>query len=292
MNYEQMKADLKVFIESTIEKSIEKCFSRCAAEAEIQKRNDIEEIDYDDRVEKHQPIDNEEELGAWNIKLNSKSLCRKYVCPITSNNVQSFNWPFFTFQLEYFSKIIIPNSYNGKGDNACYTVVDCLFTRDFWTKLTWARVSRGNKSKKGFREYGNVTQILCKIVQIGDPLYTAKSLEVFCKNRLFRYSKSRSASQKLRKSACRPNRARKLIAKSKSPKINNATKTDERAADDSHDSDDPLNVSHDAEEPSIGSAKETDETDIDSTEQESDDSLWKFEWYGLDEVMLDYYCFF
>lgn len=88
MSYEQMKADLKVFIESTIEKSIVKCFSRCAAEAEIQKRNDIEEIDYDDRVEKHQPIDNEEELGAWNIKLNSKSLCRKYVCHITSNNVQ------------------------------------------------------------------------------------------------------------------------------------------------------------------------------------------------------------
>lgn len=162
------------------------------------------------------------------------------------------------FQLEYFSKIIIPNAHNGKGDDACYTVVDCLFTRDFWTKMTWTGISRGNKAKKGFREHGNVTQLLRKIVQIGDPLYTAKKLELFCRNRLFRYSKSRAASQQLRKSASRPNRARKTKVKSKpSGGIKEGDKV--HSTDDSRVSEDPPN--DDSEKESVSVVDSNDQGD-------------------------------
>nr|XP_029717278.1 uncharacterized protein LOC109402718 [Aedes albopictus] len=196
MSYEQMKADLKVFIEETVDKSIEKAFqtnfARYAALSDIQAKEDNANTKPDDTVERHEPINNEDELSRWNITLNNKELQRRY--------------------LEYFSKIIIPNAYNQKGDNACYTVVDCLFTREFWTKMTWTGISRSNKSKRGFREYGNVIQLLGDIVRIGDPSYTAQKLEQFCRNRLFRYCKSRSTSRRLRKSACRPKRTRKEAA--------------------------------------------------------------------------------
>ncbi|KXJ75917.1 hypothetical protein RP20_CCG010753 [Aedes albopictus] len=194
MSYEQMKADLKECIETTVEKVVEKCFqtnfARFAALSEIQRKEDSDDPKPRDSVERHTPINTEEELKNWNIELNSKELCRKY--------------------LEYFSKIIIPNAYKDKGDNACYTIVDVLFTRDFWTKMTWTGISRGNKAKQGFREYGNVTQLLCSIVQIGDTSYTAKKLEMFCRNRLFRYSKTRSTNRQLRRSACRNRRGREV----------------------------------------------------------------------------------
>lgn len=44
-------------------------------------------------------------------------------------------------------------------------------------------------------------------MRIGDPTYSAKKLEDFC--RLFRYSRTRSSNKQLRKSACRPARKRK-----------------------------------------------------------------------------------
>lgn len=113
------------------------------------------------------------------------------------------------FQLTYFTRIIPPNSYDNNGDNACYTIVDCLFTRDFWTRFTWTGISRGQKSKRGFREFGNVLQLLVKLVCIGDPSYTVQKLEDFCRTRLFRYSKTRSTNKQLRKSACRPARKQK-----------------------------------------------------------------------------------
>lgn len=111
--------------------------------------------------------------------------------------------------MEYFSKIIIPNSFTEKGDNAFYIVADCLFTRRFWNRFTWTGVNRGEKSKHGFREFGNVTQLLLTIVQIGDPSYTRQQLEKFCKTRLFRHAKSRSSNKMLRKSSCRTKRGAK-----------------------------------------------------------------------------------
>lgn len=74
-----MKADMKIFIESTVEKTIEKCFTRFAALTDMKRRDETEEPDKVDKVEEHQLITNEEELGAWNVKLNSKGLCRRYV---------------------------------------------------------------------------------------------------------------------------------------------------------------------------------------------------------------------
>lgn len=110
------------------------------------------------------------------------------------------------FQITYFAKIVAPDTYIERGDSACYIIVDCLFTRAFWDRFTWTGINRGNKSKKGFREFANVLQLILAIVRVGDPTYTSQKLETFCKTRLFRYSKARSISKQLRKSACRPNR--------------------------------------------------------------------------------------
>lgn len=94
-------------------------------------------------------------------------------------------------------------AYYEKGDSASYLIVDCLFTRAFWNSFTWTGINRGNKSTRGFREFANVLQLLLAIVNVGDPTYTSIKLEKFCKNRLFRYSKSRSSNKQLRKSTCR-----------------------------------------------------------------------------------------
>ncbi|XP_062541866.1 uncharacterized protein LOC134209860 [Armigeres subalbatus] len=224
MSYEQMKADLKEFIEHTVGKVVEKSFqtnfARFAALLEIEKKDDSATSSSGDAVERHTRINTEEELIAWNIKLNNKELCRSY--------------------LDYFSKIIIPNAYNEKGDNACYIIVDCLFTRDFWTTMTWTGISRGNKAKRGFRECGNVTKLLCSIAQIGDPLYTATKLEMFCRNRLFRYCKSRASNRQLRKSACRKRRSLKSqVSTPKGP--------DDVADYNSNDSDVSENIEQKAE---------------------------------------------
>ncbi|XP_065076058.1 uncharacterized protein LOC135699694 [Ochlerotatus camptorhynchus] len=233
MSYEQMKADLKVFIEATVEKVVETSFqtnfARFAALLEIQRKDDSKKLKPGDSVERHSRINTEDELIQWNIKLNNEELCRKY--------------------LEYFSKIIIPDAYNDKGDNACYTAVDCLFTREFWTKMTWTGISRSNKAKRGFREYGNVTQLLCSIVQIGDPSYTANKLEMFCRNRLFRYCKSRSTNRQLRKSACRQRHGHK----SNAPTLDTAN---EEISRNSNDTDVSENVKQDAGDSSDGESEE------------------------------------
>ncbi|XP_055536623.1 uncharacterized protein LOC129725157 isoform X2 [Wyeomyia smithii] len=249
MSYDQMKADLREFIESAVEHVGEKCFqtnfARFAALLEIQKNDDFYCPKSDDTVEKHCRINTEEELAEWNIKLNSKALRRRY--------------------LEYFSKIIIPNAYCEKGDNACYTLVDCLLTRDFWTKMTWTGISRrGNKAKRGFREYGNVTQLLCNIVQIGDPSYTACKLEVFCRNRLFIYCKSRSTNRQLRKSACRNQRS----SKSQALKEKNEHQTEDQGTFNSNESDISEKIEKDAE---LSSDDDNGDDENDSIDDTNDD---------------------
>ncbi|XP_065078867.1 uncharacterized protein LOC135701853 [Ochlerotatus camptorhynchus] len=197
IKYAELKNDLQQFIQITVETVVEKCFgdhfSRLAALTEMNAKDSTKLVSdvANDPVENHMRIDNEVQLHDWNVKLGNEDLCKKY--------------------LVYFTRIIPPNSYSDNGDNACYTIVDCLFTREFWTRFTWTGISRGQKSKRGFREFGNVLQLLVKIVCIGDPTYSQQKLEAFCRNRLFRYSKSRSTSKQLRKSACRPARKQKRI---------------------------------------------------------------------------------
>ncbi|XP_055546191.1 uncharacterized protein LOC129730690 [Wyeomyia smithii] len=140
-------------------------------------------------AEKHVLIRDEKDLDEWNIRLANREIFECYA--------------------DYFGKIIIPNAYYGRGDNAFYTIVDCLFTRDFWKQFTWTGISRGEKCKRGFREYGNVTQLLLCIIQVGDPTYNAQMIEAFCKTKLFRHCKPRSDSRLLRKSTVRPGRGRK-----------------------------------------------------------------------------------
>ncbi|XP_055528085.1 uncharacterized protein LOC129720623 [Wyeomyia smithii] len=137
-------------------------------------------------AEKHVLIRDEKDLNEWNIRLANREIFECYA--------------------DFFGRIIIPNAHYGRGDNAFYTLVDCLFTRDFWKQFTWTGISRGEKCKRGFREYGNVTQLLLCIIQVGDPTYNAQMIEAFCKTKFFRHCKQRSDSRLLRKSTVRPGR--------------------------------------------------------------------------------------
>ncbi|XP_055611216.1 uncharacterized protein LOC129757876 [Uranotaenia lowii] len=191
VTYGELKKDLQQFIQTTMEATVQKCFedhfARLAALMEIHSKHPSESSEpFEDPVENHKRINNECELHDWNLKLGNQTLCDKY--------------------LTYFTRIIPPSSYHSNGNNACYTIVDCLFTRDFWTRFTWTGINRGEKSKRGFREFGNVLHLLLKLVCIGDPTYTAQKLEDFIRSRLFRYCKPRSSSKKLRRSATRPSR--------------------------------------------------------------------------------------
>ncbi|XP_053688410.1 uncharacterized protein LOC128737737 [Sabethes cyaneus] len=187
-----LKEDLRIMIQTAVRTAVEECFQsdkdRLAAPIWRPLKASKRAVQLDMPVETRKPIETEEQLAQWNVELADEFLCEKYY--------------------KYFSKIVRPHSCVGEGDNACYTIVDCLFTRSFWNHFTWTGVNRGEKSKRGFREFGNVTQLLVNIVCIGDPTYTSHKLEKFCKTRLFRYSKARALAKKMRRSACRPGRTR------------------------------------------------------------------------------------
>ncbi|XP_053687943.1 uncharacterized protein LOC128737347 isoform X2 [Sabethes cyaneus] len=187
-----LKEDLRIMIQTAVRTAVEECFQadrdRFAAPMWRPVKAYKRPLQLDMPVETRKPIETEEQLAQWNVELADEFLCEKYY--------------------KYFSKIVTPNSCVGDGDNACYTIVDCLFTRSFWNLFTWTGINRGQKSQRGFREFGNVTQLLVNIVCIGDPTYTSHKLENFCKTRLFRHSKSRALAKKMRRSACRPGRMR------------------------------------------------------------------------------------
>ncbi|XP_055598599.1 uncharacterized protein LOC129748125 [Uranotaenia lowii] len=127
--------------------------------------------------------------AGWNAKLSEDDFRQEYI--------------------DYHCKTVIPNSYYQRGDNAVYYLADCFFSRKFWTKFTWTGVSKGAtpKSRRGFREFGNVLQLFFEITVVGDPTYSKEKLQNFIQNRLFRYSKTRADSKFLRKSTIRPKRA-------------------------------------------------------------------------------------
>ncbi|XP_062556649.1 uncharacterized protein LOC134221474 [Armigeres subalbatus] len=190
-----LKGDITDLISTSIRQVVEDClaksFPRFAAMVEMDRRD--QSTSHDGKlVEEHKLINVEDELVEFNKLLANKQVFEDYV--------------------KYFTKIIPPATYWERGDSACYLIVDCLFTRGFWNSFTWTGINRGNKSKRGFREFGNVVQLLLAIVNVGDPTYTNTKLETFCKNRLFRYSKARSSSKLLRKSTCRRMKTKKCEA--------------------------------------------------------------------------------
>ncbi|XP_062549884.1 uncharacterized protein LOC134214541 [Armigeres subalbatus] len=187
-----MKDDIVNAIRGTIRQVVVDCLEeslpRFATMIEIDKRYPVAPQE-GKLVGEHKHINDEDELLSFNKILASKQVFEDYV--------------------KYFTKIIPPATYYEKGDSACYLIVDCLFTRTFWNSFTWTGINRGNKSKRGFREFVNVLQLLLAIVSVGDPTYSSIKLESFCKNRLFRYSKARSSSKQPRKSTCRKTRIKK-----------------------------------------------------------------------------------
>ncbi|XP_058448998.1 uncharacterized protein LOC131428960 [Malaya genurostris] len=202
----QLKSDITVSIRLAVEDCLEKSFQRFATILDMERKVASHVLCEVNIAEEHKLIDDEDDLINFNKKLASKQVREEYI--------------------KYFSKIIVPVAYYSKGDSACYLIVDCLFTRAFWNAFTWTGISRGTKSKRGFREFANVLQLLLAIVSVGDPTYTSIKLETFCKNRLFRYSKSRCSSKQLRKSTCRLTKKKKDEACSNSVEI------------DGHDDDD------------------------------------------------------
>ncbi|XP_062537836.1 uncharacterized protein LOC134206161 [Armigeres subalbatus] len=252
ITYADLKKDLQQFIQNSVKAAVEECFqthfTRMTALVEMQARSTTTTSEPSDHpVEQHARINNEVELHDWNVKLRNEELCSQY--------------------LQYFTRIIPPNSYESNGNNACYTIVDCLFTRDFWNNFTWTGISRGETSKRGFREFGNILQLLLKLVRIGDPTYTAQKLEVFCRTRLFRYSKSRCTNQRLRKSSCRPTRKRKEIIKKKIDNLNDMTHHEEEP-NDSSDHTEPFNNSQGEMDPDT-----TFEHDADIELDDADDQM-------------------
>ncbi|XP_062711083.1 uncharacterized protein LOC115262857 [Aedes albopictus] len=224
VTYADLKKDLQKFIQSSVDAAVEKSFqshfTRMTTLIEMEGRPKTASEPTEHPVEQHVRISGEVDLHNWNAKLADSELCNQY--------------------LQYFTRIIPPNSYANNGNNACYTIVDCLFTREFWDRFTWTGISRGQKSKRGFREFGNVLGLLLKLVQIGDPTYTTQKLEEFCRTRLFRYSRSRCSNKQLRKSACRPTRKRKAPT---------GLQDDNEGPEDAlRENDDPVNTSDIVEE--------------------------------------------
>ncbi|XP_062563332.1 uncharacterized protein LOC134226518 [Armigeres subalbatus] len=181
--------NLKANLDSLVQAAVEKGFrSKSLRNNAAQSRQASELVmTIQAEVERHKKISNASELDDFNTRLADPSVGRKY--------------------LDYFAKLIHPNNCSS-GDNAMYTIVDYLFTRDFWNHFTWTGINRSQKSSRGFREFANVTQLLLNIVLLGDSTYDAPRLEQFCRTKLFRYCKSRSAGKQLRKSTCRPGRKR------------------------------------------------------------------------------------
>ncbi|XP_055527525.1 uncharacterized protein LOC129720116 isoform X2 [Wyeomyia smithii] len=182
---------IPTIIQSAVERSMkqgfQEGFAQLAALMEMQKpTGSAVQSSVLAYAEKHVLIRDERNLNEWNIRLANREIFECYA--------------------DFFGRIIIPNAHYGRGDNAFYTLVDCLFTRDFWKQFTWTGISRGEKCKRGFREYGNVTQLLLCIIQVGDPTFNAQMIEAFCKTKLFRHCKQRSDSRLLRKSTVRPGR--------------------------------------------------------------------------------------
>ncbi|XP_021703770.1 uncharacterized protein LOC110677188 [Aedes aegypti] len=183
----RFKDGIKETVRQVVEDCLEKSFPRFATMLDMDSKG--HSTSEHSSVEEHKLINDEKDLFVFNKTLSSKQVFDDYV--------------------KYFTKIIPPITYYAKGDSACYLLVDCLFTREFWNSFTWTGINRGNKSKRGFREFANVLQLLLAIVSVGDPTYTNMKLEAFCKNRLFRYSKTRSSSKQLRKSTCRRTKTKK-----------------------------------------------------------------------------------
>lgn len=134
-------------------------------------------------------------------------------------------------------------------------------------------MNRGDKCKRGFREFGNVTELILNLVQIGDPSYTKQRLEKFCKIRLFRHSKTRATHKMVRKSSCRNKRTKQkdksveAVGTDDTGRLMKATNSQDVFHGSSED------TSDDEEEEDVGPPNDTSEEDEDSRlPLESDDS--------------------
>ena len=90
------------------------------------------------------------------------------------------------------------------GDNVPYTFVDHVFTRRFFTLVTWTGLSRTGESKECFQTYQRVFKFFFGLVQTVDPQYTITGLKQFFiriisnSKRRFEHKGSRTSRIKIR----------------------------------------------------------------------------------------------
>lgn len=66
-----------------------------------------------------------------------------------------------------------------KGDNVVYKLVDSIFSRYFFTLVSWTGVTRGTKKKDNFSQFVKTFQFLFKLAKRCDPQYTEHDLKAF-----------------------------------------------------------------------------------------------------------------
>lgn len=84
--------------------------------------------------------------------------------------------------------------------DTCYTLVDKMFTRRFFTLVSWAGGSKKGTAKIEFRSYKRTIAFFLELVRQKHPFYSEQSCEDFFKNKVISNSTKRSENKRLRKS--------------------------------------------------------------------------------------------
>ncbi|CAH0546339.1 unnamed protein product [Brassicogethes aeneus] len=96
------------------------------------------------------------------------------------------------------------------GFNACYTLVDNLFTRHFMTLCSWAGGSRNEVNKISFKTYKNTIKLFFKIILLADYTFTHENLQQFFKSVLKNATRRNAVAENARTSRSKK-RPKKLV---------------------------------------------------------------------------------
>lgn len=76
--------------------------------------------------------------------------------------------------------------------DACYEFVDAIFTRQLFTKISWAGGSKSDQPKIAFKRYSRVIDFFISLVREIHPNFTENSCFEFFKNKVIANSTSRA----------------------------------------------------------------------------------------------------
>lgn len=88
-----------------------------------------------------------------------------------------------------------------RGHNTAFGLVDEIFTRQFFTKVTWSGiVKKGNEPKEAFIQFKRIREWFFQLVQSIDVNYTEADMDVFFKDKVIANSGQRAKVQHKRAS--------------------------------------------------------------------------------------------